>query len=143
MQESTFSSQEPIVAEVRPDPAPDQEQYLRDLHMFAAQQMHQGAPEQEVYAKLVQHGLTAQLAQSIVGNVFAAKYAAIAANRSMGKKNMLYGALWCVGGLAVTIATFAFAAKNGGGGGYVVFWGAVIFGAIQFFRGLAQWLSKS
>lgn len=140
MQDPNRLSQEPIVAEVQTAPAPDQEQYLRDLHMFAAQQMHQGAPEQEIHAKLVQHGLPAPLAQSIVGNVFAAKYEAIAANRSAGKKNMLYGALWCVGGLVITIATFAFA--NQGGGRYVVFWGAVIFGAIQFVRGLAQWLSK-
>ena len=54
---------------------------------------------------------------------------------------MLFGALWCVGGLVVTIGGYVLAAKNGGGS-YMIFWGAVIFGAIQFFRGLAQWLSR-
>jgi hypothetical protein len=51
------------------------------------------------------------------------------------KKNMLYGALWCIGGIVVTAATYSSAE---GGGRYVVAWGAIIFGAIQFFRGLAQ-----
>ncbi|WP_020471308.1 hypothetical protein [Zavarzinella formosa] len=48
---------------------------------------------------------------------------------------MLYGALWCGGGIIVTLGTLAMAA---GGGSYVVAWGAIIFGAIQFFRGMSQ-----
>jgi len=40
-------------------------------------------------------------------------------------KNMLYGALWCVGGIIATAADFGY-----------IFWGAIMFGAIQFFRGL-------
>jgi len=51
------------------------------------------------------------------------------------KKDMLFGALWCVGGIIVTAATYSAAS---GGGRYVVAWGAIIFGAIQFFRGLAK-----
>lgn len=51
------------------------------------------------------------------------------------KKNMIYGGLWAVGGTVVTVATMASASD---GGHYVVAWGAIIFGAIQFFRGLSQ-----
>lgn len=50
-----------------------------------------------------------------------------------GKKDMAFGAMWCLGGLFLTVATFA--ARAGAGG--VLFWGAVIWGAIQFFRGVS------
>ncbi|MCX6830010.1 MAG: hypothetical protein NT002_12135 [candidate division Zixibacteria bacterium] len=54
-----------------------------------------------------------------------------------GQKNMLVGALWCIGGIIVTVATYQ-AAVSRGGGTYFITWGAILFGAIQFFRGLIQ-----
>ena len=56
-----------------------------------------------------------------------------------GKKNMIYGALWCIGGIVVTAVTYSAAS---GGGTYIVAWGAIIFGAIQFFYGLMQYSTK-
>lgn len=47
------------------------------------------------------------------------------ARRKQANKDMLYGALWCVGGIVAT-------ASNIG----AIFWGAIIFGGIQFFKGL-------
>jgi hypothetical protein len=41
------------------------------------------------------------------------------------KRDMLYGALWCVGGIIATSAHIGF-----------IFWGAIVFGGIQFFRGV-------
>ena len=52
-----------------------------------------------------------------------------------GGRDMLVGALWCVGGIVVTVASYGAAASNPGGGRYVVAYGAIIFGAIQFIRG--------
>jgi hypothetical protein len=40
---------------------------------------------------------------------------------------MLYGALWCIGGIAGTVANIGF-----------IFWGAIIFGAVQFIKGLSN-----
>jgi hypothetical protein len=57
------------------------------------------------------------------------------AYREVGKKNMLIGATWCIGGILVTAMTYQTAT---GGGHYIVAWGAILFGAIQFLRGLAQ-----
>jgi hypothetical protein len=56
-----------------------------------------------------------------------------AARRAKANRDMLVGGLWCVGGIIVTVVTLAAAS---GGGTYVVAWGAIIFGGIQFFRGL-------
>ena len=61
------------------------------------------------------------------------------AYRKAGVNNMLFGAIWCVGGIVVTAVTYQ-AASNGGH--YIIAWGAVLFGAIQFLRGLFQVLAN-
>jgi hypothetical protein len=48
---------------------------------------------------------------------------------------MLYGALWCGGGILVTAITFSMA---DGGGKFLLAWGAILFGAVQFVRGAIQ-----
>lgn len=53
-----------------------------------------------------------------------------------GLRDMCVGAAWAVGGIVVTAITYARAASSSGGGHYFVAWGAILFGALQFFRGL-------
>ena len=60
--------------------------------------------------------------------------------RRAGLRNMAIGGVVCVAGLVITGVTFS-AAASSGGGSYIVFWGAIVFGAIQFFRGLNQYLT--
>ena len=55
----------------------------------------------------------------------------VAANR-----DMLVGGLWCLGGIIVTVVTYSSVANSPGGGTYVVAWGAILFGALRFIRGL-------
>ena len=45
--------------------------------------------------------------------------------KKQANKDMMYGALWCVGGLVATMADIG-----------AIFWGAIVFGGIQFFKGL-------
>ncbi|MES2288077.1 MAG: hypothetical protein V4547_20490 [Bacteroidota bacterium] len=45
--------------------------------------------------------------------------------KEKAKRDMLFGALWCIGGIIATSAHIGF-----------IFWGAIVFGGIQFFRGL-------
>jgi hypothetical protein len=52
-----------------------------------------------------------------------------------GGRDMVVGAIWCIGGILVTALTYGAAATNPGGGQYVIAYGAIIFGAIQFLRG--------
>jgi hypothetical protein len=52
-----------------------------------------------------------------------------------GEHDLLVGGLWLVGGIAVTAVTY-FIAEEQGGGRYIVAWGAMFFGGVQFLRGL-------
>jgi len=49
------------------------------------------------------------------------------ARKEQANKDMMWGAIWCVGGLIGTLSDTGF-----------IFWGAIVFGGIQFFRGLAN-----
>jgi hypothetical protein len=55
------------------------------------------------------------------------------AQKESANTDMLFGALWCIGGIIVTVGTYS-AASNGGF--YVIAWGAIVFGAIKFIKGL-------
>ena len=57
------------------------------------------------------------------------------ARRAAGQQKILFGALWCIGGILVTAITYS-AAR--GGGTYVIAWGAVLFGLRQLFEGLSD-----
>ena len=58
--------------------------------------------------------------------------------REVGAKNALWGAIWCIAAIIITAVTFQAASSSHGGGTYFVAYGAIIFGAIQFFKGLYQ-----
>lgn len=55
-------------------------------------------------------------------------------------RKMLYGFIWALGGTIVTVATYQRAASSSAGGTYIIAWGAILFGIIDFFRGLSGWL---
>ena len=46
-------------------------------------------------------------------------------NSSDGSSEILWGAVWCIGGIVATVADFGY-----------VFWGAIVFGGIQLVQGL-------
>jgi hypothetical protein len=77
---------------------------------------------QEVYDTLVESGVDAETANAIVGNI---ELQLDSAKKGRANKDMLYGALWCIGGIALTVADVGY-----------IFWGAIVFGGIQFFRGV-------
>lgn len=61
--------------------------------------------------------------------------------KGVGQKMMLYGALWCIGGIVVTVGSYSLASSSSSGGSYFIAWGAVLFGAIQFLKGLYKFLT--
>lgn len=64
--------------------------------------------------------------------------AAGASTRQRLNVQIVIGAILCLGGVSVTVLSCMLAAP---GGTYVVAWGAIIFGAIQVFRG-AIWAAQ-
>ena len=115
---------------------PAEEATVREVYEFAAGHLQSGASECQVQDMLIEKGLDPASAVVVVSNLTRMRADAFAA---AGKKEMLRGALWCIGGIAVTAITYSLASE---GGPFIVAFGAIIFGAIQFFRGLAQWMRK-
>lgn len=109
-----------------------EEQFVQAVYVFAAEQMKSSTSPPQIQAMLVEKGIDQESAATVVSNLTRMRSEAI---REAGKKNMLYGALWCIGGIVVTAVTYSAAS---GGGTYIVTWGAIVFGTIQFFRGRAQ-----
>jgi len=109
------------------------EDAVKKLYEYAAQQLvkEKKSPE-AVKANLVDIGVDKESADIMVNNLMAQ---VVEAKKERASKDMIYGALWCIGGIIVTAATYQ-AAR--GGGTYVVAWGAIIFGAVQFIKGLAK-----
>lgn len=111
----------------------DQQEIVNQIYGFTADMLYnQKKSIEETKVALIENGLRAEDADVVIANL---QNQYKQEKREAGNKNMLYGALWCVGGLLVTILTYSAASD---GGTYVVAWGAVIFGAIQFFKGLFQ-----
>jgi hypothetical protein len=117
-----------------PDPAPPREQVVDAAYGFAAEQMQYGVAPSGIQQGLTERGLDAGEASVVVHHL---ERAHVEARKAAGRKNMIFGALWCFGGIALTALTYR-AAANAGGGKSIVAWGAILFGGIQFVRGLIQ-----
>lgn len=91
----------------------------------------------EVSRTLVQRALQLRYERAPGGPQSAPRFARVQEQEqeSDGHTDMAVGALICIGGIIITAATYSAAS---GGGTYVVAWGAIIFGAIRFFKGLAR-----
>ena len=112
-----------------------EEYVVRAVYGYAAELMKANLSGPQIEQKLMEKGLDQESASIVVENLSSIRINALMLIES-GKKNMLYGALWCIGGLLVTAMTFL--AANGGGI-YIIAYGAIIGGAIQFFTGLSRY----
>ena len=52
--------------------------------------------------------------------------------RDLAEKRMRRGMIWCIGGTFVTLFSYLAAAGGARGGSFVVAWGAIIFGALEY-----------
>ena len=109
---------------------------VQALYNHAAELIKKGLSAKQVENKLVEDGLSQEVASTVVKKLFALRSKVI---KDAAKRNMMIGAFWCIGGLIVTIGSYS---AVSGGGRYVVAWGAMLFGGIQFLGGLFQYLSR-
>ncbi|HOX08888.1 MAG TPA: hypothetical protein PK280_21010 [Planctomycetota bacterium] len=115
----------------------EQEKLVEAVYAYAAELAGQGKSRRQIQQALTEKGLDAAAAETVAGNIMQAK---ATESRKAGVRNLIVGGLWCGGGTLVTILTFAMA-SGGGGGTYVVAWGAILFGGIQMIRGLFQMMA--
>jgi hypothetical protein len=117
-----------------PEPAGAPEVAAEAVYGFAAEQLGRGVSTSGIARELADRGLDPETATVVVRRL---EQAQSEANRQAGQRNMIIGAIVCCVGVAITALTFRSAANNGGG--QIAFaWGAILFGAIQFLRGLSQ-----
>lgn len=111
---------------------PTVQQLLSQVYQRAATLANEGKSKPKIEIELQAMGLNQESASIVVAKVFRLRKKAY---REAGARNMFVGALWCVGGTAFTAWTYQMASH---GGVYFVASGAILFGGIQFFRGLGQ-----
>jgi hypothetical protein len=105
-----------------------QQEAVNEIYSYAANLLFiEKKNSTEVKNSLVEKGFSEDGAFTIVKNL---KDEAIKAKREGANKDMLYGALWCAGGTVATVANIGF-----------IFWGAILFGGIQFFKGLINYFN--
>ena len=108
------------------------QQLVNQVYQRAAALANEGKSKPKIQTELQSMGLNQESASIMVEKVFRLRKKAY---REAGARNILVGALWCVGGTVFTAWTYQMASH---GGVYFVASGAILFGGIQFLRGLGQ-----
>lgn len=117
---------------------------LEQTYTYIDQSLWEGKSEDEVVKELVKLNYSKDIAMEMINNrkeTLYEEYKRTPEGRKMvasvHKRRMISGILWFAGGLTITLVTYALAE---GGGWYFIFFGAIIFGFIDFVRGLIGWL---
>ena len=111
---------------------PTGEEAIQALALHVAGRIKAGLDQEVIVAELIATGLDRESATHLVREVSFAHSAAHRKARERGQSNMTKGALWFIGGSVVTLITLA------DGGYFVMAYGAIIGGAIQFLLGWRQ-----
>lgn len=108
------------------------------VYVFVVKQMAARVKRPEIERRLVaEMGLDAKAAKAFMDKLLRGRHQR-AYNESV--RNMILGALFLLGGLGVTVASYSAAANRSGGGTYVVTTGVIVFGAFLFFISLYHFL---
>lgn len=117
-----------------------------ELHEYVLDCLNKGSSKAEIRKQLIAFGYASGDAERTVEDVaewrrnYLASHAADPNNAHTGNgyspnANLLIGGGICLLGIVVTVGT-CMASQQGGT--YTIAYGAIIFGAIQFFRGMSQ-----
>jgi hypothetical protein len=115
-----------------------------ELFYYVLGCLDKGSSKAEVRKQLIAFGYTSSEAEETVATVADWRrknpdhqnIANTAGATGGGNANMWIGGVICLIGLVVTIGSCMLAGE--GGGRYYIAWGAIVWGGIQFFRGLSQ-----
>jgi hypothetical protein len=142
----TIAAEQPLPAgagEATSGSSAREEKAIESLSKAVAKELAEGKNKGKIVRSLEKQGWPRESAVQLVGNVerAAEEYKrSPEGRRAMAekyKRHMLYGILWAVGGIIVTAITYNTASP---GGTYIIAWGAILFGIVDFLRGLIGWL---
>jgi hypothetical protein len=110
-------------------------QELLGFFQYAAEQLALKNSQKNVEKLLINRGASPEIAKTIVKD---AQDAVRKIRREKYKKQMLRGLAWTIVGSMITCGTYVFADSLGGK--FVLLYGAIIFGIIDFTAGLFGWI---
>ncbi|HET9914324.1 MAG TPA: hypothetical protein VFQ13_20690 [Anaerolineales bacterium] len=110
-------------------------QELLGFFQYAAEQLALKNSQKNVEKLLINRGASPEIAKTIVKD---AQDAVRKMRREKYKKQMLRGLAWTIVGSMITCGTYVFADSLGGK--FVLLYGAIIFGIIDFIAGLFGWI---
>lgn len=107
-----------------------QRQLERDISDAANVFLDQGLSVDKIINKLVKKGIDQETTERVVVKLSQKRKKII---RDEAVKGIIIGSIFCFGGLALTVASLQAMNETGG---YVVTWGAILYGGIQLLQGL-------
>jgi len=106
-------------------------------YQYTALELANNKPPLFIVKELTDRGLQPDVASRIVGETQSVLKKARAEKY---RKRMARGALWTIAGVILTCGSYIFASETGGS--YLLCYGAIIFGLIDFVVGLIGWVSS-
>ncbi len=99
---------------------------------FAMMQMERGASNEEIQSMLVAEGINEEFAAMVVSDLKKPREEKIQGD---AQEKIIMGAVIFAIGVTISLVTYN---NSEPGGSYIIAWGAIIVGIIQFFRGILQ-----
>ncbi len=116
-----------------------QQELIEKNYRSIEKELAKGNSTETIARKLIKQGWPKESAVEIVNDIKngieSPEWRQMMASKF--KRHMVYGVLWAIGGIAVTIITYVTSSISGV---YLIAWGAILWGLIDFFRGLVGWL---
>ena len=103
----------------------EQQEVVNEIYNYAAKLLVEDKKTPKtVEAILIKQGLDTESARAVVAHL---EKEISSAKKDGAKKDMLWGALWAIGGTIATVADIGY-----------IFWGAIVFGLFQFGKGVVN-----
>jgi len=110
---------------------------IKAVFQFVVQELARNTQPRVIQQELARRSIPRELIDRTIAE---AQKALKGARAEKFRKRMVRGLLWTVAGTLVTCLTYLFASNLGGS--YLLCYGAILFGVIDFLVGLVGWLSN-
>ena len=127
----------------KPSAVPADAEISDEMVVYALERLVKGQPSLDVRRQVIDAGYEPSQADRIVQSALRTQreretqaQREASAYKAAGPRNMVIGGIIFLVGVVATVATMAMASE--GGGRIILAWGAIVCGAIQFFRGFMQ-----